>query len=92
MRCTHSGRDSEDKVPSRPKSVYSISNTLISQVNFEVVSHNVNGLGDDRKRRKIFNFMKRHTSSKALACLQETHSTSKTEKLFKYQRRGKVLF
>ena len=25
---------------------------------FEVVSYNVNGLGDDRKRRKIFNYMK----------------------------------
>ena len=28
----------------------------MSQVDFEVVSHNVNGIGDDRKRRKIFNF------------------------------------
>ena len=28
---------------------------------FEVVSYNVNGLGDDRKRRKIFNYMKRIT-------------------------------
>ena len=26
---------------------------------FEVVSYNVNGLGDDRKRRKIFNCMKK---------------------------------
>ena len=25
---------------------------------FEVASYNVNGLGDDRKRRKIFNYMK----------------------------------
>ena len=32
---------------------------------FEVVSYNVNGLGDDRKRRKIFNYMKKHTSGKA---------------------------
>ena len=53
-----------------------------SQVNFEVVSHNVNGLGDDRKRRKVFNFMKKHTSSKTLVCLQETHSTPKNDKLF----------
>ena len=64
----------------------------MSQVGFEVVSHNVNGLGDDRKRRKIFNFMKKHTSSKALVCLQETYSTPKNEKLFKYQWRSKVLF
>ena len=36
--------------------------------------------------------MKKHTSSKALVCLQETHSTPKNEKLFEYQWRGKVLF
>ena len=30
MSCTHSGRDSADEVPSCPKSVYSISSTLIS--------------------------------------------------------------
>ena len=64
----------------------------MSQVDSGVVSHNVNGLGDDRKRRKIFNFMKKHTSSKALLCLQEAHSTPKNEKLFEYQWRGKVLF
>ena len=64
----------------------------MSQVDFEVVSHNVNGIGDDRKRREIFNFMKKHTSSKALVCLQETHSTPKNKKLFEYQWRGKVLF
>ena len=64
----------------------------MSQVDFEVVLHNVNGIGDDRKRRKILNFMKKHTSSKALVCLQETHSTPKNEKLFEYQWRGKVLF
>ena len=64
----------------------------MSQVDFEVVSHSVNGLGDDRKRKKMFNFMKKHASSKALVCLQETHSTPKNEKLFEYQWRGKVLF
>ena len=58
---------------------------------FEVVSYNVNGLGDDRKRRKIFNYMKKHTSGKAIVFLQETHSVQKVEKLFEYQWRGKVL-
>ena len=59
---------------------------------FEVVSYNVNGLGDDRKRRKIFNYVKKHTSGKAIVFLQETHSVQKFEKLFEYQWRGKVLF
>ena len=52
----------------------------------------MNGLGDDRKRRKIFNYMKRHTSGKAVVFLQETHSVQKVEKLFEYQWRRKVLF
>ena len=59
---------------------------------FEVVSYNVNGLGDDWKRRKIFNYMKKHTSGKVIVFLQETHSVQKVEKLFEYQWRGKVLF
>ena len=59
---------------------------------FEVVSYNVNGLGDDWKRRKIFNYMKKHTSGKAIVFLQETHSVQKVEKLFEYQWKGKVLF
>ena len=46
---------------------------------FEVVSYNVNGLGDDRKRRKIFNYMKKHTSGKAIVFLQETHSVQKSK-------------
>ena len=36
--------------------------------------------------------MKKHTLSKALVCLQETHSAPKNEKLFEFQWRGKVLF
>ena len=58
---------------------------------FEVVSY-VNGLGDDRKRRKIFNYMKKHTFGKSVVFLQETHSTPKVEKLFEYQWRGNMLF
>ena len=58
----------------------------------EVVSYNVNGLGNDWKRRMIFNYMKKHTSSKSVVFLQETHSTQKVEKLFEYQWRGKMPF
>ena len=42
----------------------------------------MNGLGDDRKRRKLFNYMKKHTSGEAVVFLQETHSVQKVEKLF----------
>ena len=52
---------------------------------FEIVSYNVNGLGNDWNRKKIFNYMKKHTSGKSVVFLQETHSTQKAEKLFEYQ-------
>ena len=59
---------------------------------FEVVSYNVNRLGDDWKHRKIFNYIKKHTSGKAVVSLQETHSVQKIEKIFEYQWKGEVLF
>ena len=37
----------------------------MSYIEFEVVSYNVNGIRDDRKRRNIFNFLKKETSNKA---------------------------
>ena len=64
----------------------------MSDSEFEVVSFNVHGLGDDLKRRKIFNHMKKQTSGKDIICLQETHSTVRVEKLFEYQWRGTMLF
>ena len=45
------------------------------------------GLGDERKRRKIFNYIKKHTSVKAVVFLQERHSTKKHENLWKYQKK-----
>ena len=35
----------------------------MSDIKFEVVSYNVNGIGDDQKRSKIFNFLKKQTSN-----------------------------
>ena len=46
----------------------------MSDIEFEVVSFNVRGIGDDLKRRQIFSYMKKQTSGKAIICLQETHS------------------
>ena len=57
---------------------------------FEVASYSVNGLGDDRKRKKSFNYIGKHTSSKSVVFLQETYSAQKVEKLFEYQWRGKM--
>ena len=61
-------------------------------VDFEILSYSTQGLSDERKRRKIFNYIKKHTSGKAVVFLQETHSTKKYENLWKYQWHGDMIF
>ena len=39
-----------------------------------MISLNAQGLRDYTKRRKVFNFMKKHTSSKGIIFMQKTHS------------------
>ena len=53
-------------------------------IEFEVVLYNVNGIRDDRKRRKFFNSLKKQTSNKAVTLMQEIHSAKATEKRFEY--------
>ena len=63
-------------------------------IEFEVVSFNVHGTGDDLKRSKNFNYMKKQTliKLKAIICLRETHCTKRVEKLFEYYWRHKMIF
>ena len=44
-----------------------------------MISLNAQGLRDYTKRRKVFNFMKKHTSSKGIIFMQETHSLKTCE-------------
>ena len=46
---------------------------------FYVLSLNTAGIGDNFKRRKIFNYFKKSCSSKGIVLLQETHSTARNE-------------
>ena len=61
-------------------------------VDFEVLTYNVGGLGDERKRRKIFNYIKKNTSGKSIIFFQETHSTQKVENLWRHQWCGDMIF
>ena len=61
-------------------------------MDFEVLSYNVRGTGNERKRKKLFNYVKKHTSSNTIVCLQETHSTRKDVLLWKYQWHGNMIF
>ena len=52
---------------------------------FDVLSLNTAGIGDSFKRRKVFNYLKKNSSSKAVIFLQETHSVKKKEKIWNNQ-------
>ena len=50
-----------------------------------MISMNTQGLRDYAKRRKVFNFMKKHTSSKGIIFMQETHSLKTCENIWTNQ-------
>ena len=52
---------------------------------FHVLSLNTAGIGDSFKRRKVFNYLKKNPSSKAMIFLQEMHSVKKKEKIWNNQ-------
>ena len=62
----------------------------MAKCNLEIVSFNAPGLGSERKRKKIFNILKKQTSLNSVIFLQETQSTKKVEKLWEYQWRHKI--
>ena len=45
-----------------------------------------------RKGRKIFNYLKKNSSGNSITFLQETYTTAKIEKLYKYQWHGNTIF
>ena len=47
--------------------------------NFDVLRLNNRGIGDSKKRRKIFDYMKKNASSNGVIFLQETHSCASKE-------------
>ena len=50
-----------------------------------MISMNAQGLRDYIKRRKVFNFMKKHISSKVIIFMQETHSLQTCENIWTNQ-------
>lgn len=59
-------------------------------VDFSVVSYNVRGLGDEKKRRKIFNYL--HEKKWDIVLLQETHSTVAKESFWTNEWGGRIFF
>ena len=51
---------------------------------------NVNGLGDNVKRRQVFKYL--NNKKVDIACLQETHAVKKYHKIWKAQYNGTIVF
>ena len=51
-------------------------------IDSEVISYNVRGLADDRKRKKIINYLKKQSLGNSVIFMQETHPTSKSQQAF----------
>ena len=58
----------------------------------ELISLIARGLRDYRKRRTVFNWLKKHTHRNAVILLQETHSIEEDERIWKAQWRGEVRY
>ena len=56
---------------------------------FNVITYNCNGLGDKKKRQKVFTFVREKLKS-GFVFLQETHSTEKFEKEWMSQWGGNI--
>ena len=60
--------------------------------NLEFISLKGNGIGDDRKRMSLFNWLKsHHDATNKFTFLQEMHTTSKIEKLWEDDWGHKIL-
>ena len=59
---------------------------------FDIISFNVKGLRDYKKRRKIFNYAKKHTTRNGIVFFQETHSSGEIENAWANPWGGKVIY
>ena len=59
-------------------------------MDLKLMSHNVNGIGDFKIRKRYFNFLIK--LKRDIILLQETHSTEKTETQWKNQLRSEIVF
>ena len=62
----------------------------MADLNFDILSWNVRGLGDYQKRPKLFSWVKKHTSKNAVVFMRATHSSDKTGKQWEQLWRGSI--
>ena len=64
----------------------------MTQLDSEIICYNARGIADGKKRKKIFNYLKKKSSTKAIIFIQESHSDKNSENLWRYQWRGEIYF
>ena len=64
----------------------------MADLNFDILSRKVRGLGDYQKRYKLFNWVKKHMSKNAIVFMEETHSSDKTGKQWQQLWGGSIKF
>ena len=64
-----------------PDKFYSYSQSKAS-CSSELVSFNGQGLGNEKKRKKVFNILKKQTSMNSAIFLKECHSIKEVERLW----------
>ena len=52
----------------------------MTQLGFEIICYNARGIADEKKRKKIFNYLKKKSSAKAII-LFRSHTLIKTVKI-----------
>ena len=67
--------------------------TMDNQDTLQILSFNVRGLRDSKKRREIFRWLKRyHEGAKSICLLQETHSSVSCEHTWQHEWGSKIYF
>ena len=61
------------------------SSLIDSSLDFDILTLNTRGIGGYKKRKKVFNFLRKHSSRNANIFLKETHSTANCEKIWTNQ-------
>ena len=64
----------------------------MASCSLELVPFNARGLGNEKKRKKVFNILKKQTSMNSVIFLQECHSTKEDERLWEYQWKNKIFY
>ena len=60
--------------------------------NYNFISNNVKGINASEKRLKLFEYLKNNINNNGFLFLQETHSSLKEERKWKYNFQGPLFF